>query len=457
MTLEAISTKKRTGYFQLSTLVMLAFCLAFYPRVLTALKFPSIVNLLHLGIVPWVCVFTISKTRTKNKKQIAISKAIFWAMILLFTVMIASALLNSAGVINVIVDFLLLGEPFMMLLAIISIPMSEARVKQLRTLVIGSGFVNTLFAFVQRYVLNMQLLVGLEDNIKGVFIAQGAGHVIGSSVALTFGIYYFINTKNVPIWIRASVLFATFWHMLLADAKQVLLTLLVAWLLLLLTKFKDIAQALKYLTVAIIVFLVLGWCIENVPAFGAFKTWIRPEIYGPDGEATRLKLATFRIVPTYYHSPLNPLLGLGPGHTVGRLGGWMLGEYDFLLKPLGSTRHPASLAVWGAAAASWLGNQSSMFSPLFGWAGIWGDLGFLGLAAYLYLWFLVWHYLCVNDVSKFLVLSIFVFGLIFSQMEEPGYMLFVVTLIGLQWQETRLRANNANFSMNYATYYSNHI
>lgn len=444
MNSEAISRNKRKGYFQLSTLVMFAFCSAFYPRVLLLLKFPSIVNLLHLGIVPWVCGFTISKTRTRSKSQIATSKAIFFGLFSLFTVMVASALLNGAGFINVVVDFLLLGEPFMLLLAIVSIPMSLARVEQFRTLLIRSGFINTLFAFIQRYVLSMHLLGGLADNIKGVFIAQGAGHVIGASVALTFGVYYFVSAKTVPIWIRISVVIATFWHMLLADAKQVLSTLLVAWFFLLLTKLNNIGEALKYLSAAIVIIYVLVWCIQNVPAFDGFNTWIRPEIYGPDGEATKLKFATFSVVPSYYHSPLNQWLGLGPGHTVGRLGGWMLGEYESLLGPLGSTRHPATNAVWAAATASWLGNQSSMFSPLFGWAGIWGDLGFLGLGVYLYIWFLVWHHLCLDDFSRFLVLSVFVFGLVFSQMEEPGYMLFVVSLIGVRWQENRWRATETN-------------
>lgn len=439
MTSKAIARKARKGYFQLSQLVMFAFCTAFYPRVLTLLEFPSAFNLLHLGIVPWVCFLTIFKTKTRSKSQIAIAQAICFGLAILFTVMVASALLNRAGAINVIVDFLLLGEPFMMLLALISIPMSLARIEQFKTLLIYSGFINTLFAFVQRYVLHLQTRPGLADNIKGVFIAQGAGHVIGASVALTFGLYYFFYAKTVPIWIRTAVLLATFWHMLLADAKQVLLTFLLAGILLLLTKFKDIQQAIKYLSIAIIVIFVLVWCVQNVSAFSAFKTWLRPEIYGPDGEATRLKLATFSIVPSYYHSPLNTWLGLGPGHTVGRLGGWMLKEYEDLLTPLGSTRHPASSAVWAAAAASWLGNQSSMFSPLFGWAGIWGDLGFLGLGTYLCLSFLVWHKLCLDDFSKFLLLSVFVFGLIFSQMEEPGYMLTVACLVGLRWQEHRYR------------------
>lgn len=442
MALQAIKQKKNKAYLQLSHLLMIGFCFAFYPRVLTLLKFPSIVNLFHLGLIPYISLFTVLKTRTKSKSQIATSQALILGLAILFTVMVASALLNSAGVINIVVDFLLLGEPFMMLLAFVSIPMSLSRIEQFRNLLVYSGFINTLFAFVQRYVLNLHTRHGLSDNIKGVFIAQGAGHVIGASVALTFSLFYFTTAKTVPIWIRGCVVIATMWHMLLADAKQVLLSFGVGGVLLLLTKLKDIGAALKYLIVGIAIALILAWCVQNVPAFDAFNTWLRPEIYGPDGEATKLKLATFSIIPTYYHSFLNHWLGLGPGHTVGRLGGWMLREYQDLLAPLGSTVHPASRAVWMATAASWLGDQSSMFSPLFGWAGIWGDLGFLGLGAYLFLWLVVWCYVCSDDFSRFLVLCVFAFGLVFSQMEEPGYMLFVVSLIGLRWQENRFKHRN---------------
>lgn len=431
----AISRQSNKVYFSLSQLVMFAFCITFYPRVFTLLKIPPIINLLHIIIVPCVCLFVILRTRTKSQRQIAISQSIFLGLIILLTVILASALLNSAGVINVVLDFLLLCEPFIMLLAVICIPMSAARVEQLRKLLIYSGFINTLFAFVQRYVLNLHLRPGLDDNIKGVFIAQGAGHVVGASVALTFGLYYFFRIKTVPLWLRSCVLIATFWHVILADAKQVILTFLVGLLLLLLSKLKNAGEVLKYLLIAVFVIGTLVWCVQNVPAFTAFKTWLRPEIYGPNGEAIRLKLATFSIVPSYYHSPLNLWFGLGPGHTVGRLGGWMLQEYEDLLRPLGSTVHDASQAVWSTVAASWLGNQSSMFSPLFGWAGIWGDLGFLGIGAYLYIWFLVLYYICKNNFSRFLVFTVFAFGLVFSQMEEPGYMLYVMSLIGLQWQE----------------------
>ena len=426
---------KRKGYIQLSTLMLFAFSSAFFPRVLTLLKFPSIVNLLHLGIVPWACIFTLTKTKVKDQNQIAAIQELTLALLVFLGVNLASAIVNDAGIINVFLNFLLLCEHFLLLLTIISLRLTAEKLIGIRAYLIFSAFTNTIFAYVQRYVLNLHLRKGLEDNIKGVFIAQGAGHVVGASVALTFGVYYFATAKNIPIWIRTAVVLATFWHMNMADAKQVLLSFAVGGILLLLTKFKNIGEALKYLSGGVLLGYAFFWCMQNVPEFDAFNTWMRPDMYGPDGEATRLKSITFRVVPTFYTSFLNPLLGIGPGHTVTRLGGWMLEEYQDLLQPLGPTIHPASKTVWTEVGKSWLGDQSSMFSPLFGWAGIWGDLGFLGLGSFLYIWSVVWRRLCVNDISRFLVLTIFAFGLVFSQMEEPGYMLYVTSLIGIMWQE----------------------
>lgn len=427
--------KKPKGYIQLSSLIVFAFSTAFFPRVLTALKFPSIISLAHLIIVPVVCIFALTKTKVKDRNQIAAIQEMIVALLLFLGITVASALVNEAGIINVFLAFLLLCEHFLLLLAIISIPLTPEKLIKVRAFIIFSSFTNTIFAYVQRYVLNMHLLVGLEDNIKGVFIGQGAGHVIGASVALTFGIYYFATAKNIPIWIRTAVALATFWHMNIADAKQVLLSFAVGGVILLLTKFNNIGEALKYLIGGVLLGYAFLWCIQNIPEFEAFNTWIRPEIYGPDGEATLLKMATFRVVPTFYTSFWNPILGIGPGHSVTRLGGWMLNEYRDLLEPLGSTTHPASTAVWIEVGESWLGDQSSMFSPLFGWAGIWGDFGWLGLVSFIYIWSVVWRRLCVNDISRFFVLTVYAFGLVFSQMEEPGYMLYVVSLIGIMWHE----------------------
>jgi hypothetical protein len=204
---------------------------------------------------------------------------------------------------------------------------------------------------------------------------------------------------------------------------------------------KDLGKTLTYAISIIIFTIVFYWCVQNLDTFISFKNYLDKDgLYGPNGEATRIKFIAFHIIPTFYQSPLNWLLGLGPGHTAGRLGGWLLKENWAILGPLGATIHPASQALLGAYYGSWLALESTMFCPLFGWAGIWGDLGFAGLFAYLLLGLIVWRYVCVDNLSRFLLLSVAAFGFIFTQMEEPGYMFYTVTLIGLRWHENRLEA-----------------
>lgn len=434
-------SKRSTGLISSSTLILLAFATAFFPRVLDNLGAPSTINFVHFATVPLAAGCALVKANSKSRQHIAMTWTFIFALFILLSVMLASALLNQAGTVNVVLDFMLLGEPFILLLAIVSISLSPASLQNLKKWLIYFCAAHIALAYIQCYILKLPSSrpAAGADLIQGVFYFSGAGHVVGATVSLIFGSYYLLSVKNVEVWVRVAVVLATFWQMLISDAKQVLLSFLVAWVLLMMTKFKDLGKLIQYVVLAIVVGCVLLWCIQNVPAFSAYNTWVRPELYGPNGEATLLKISSLQMIPTYYQTSLNWLFGLGPGHTVGRLGGWMLVDYWSLLAPLGATVNPVSKAVWDVVTASWLGDQSSMFSPLFGWAGIWGDLGFLGLGAYLYLGYLVWSKLCKDDFSKFLVLNVVVVGLIFSQMEEPGFMLFTAFIIGLQWQERRIQ------------------
>jgi len=432
-----LPVSKQKGYVTNSNLTLFGIATALFSRVLMPLKIPSPINFLHFVAVPFACGSVLLRSRSRDLKQIAISKQLIVGIFLLLVVTISSALVNDAGVINAVLDFLLLAEPFILILTIVCMPMSLEGFHRFRSWILRFAMINLLFAYVQKYVFRMDKLIGLEDNVKGIFIGQGAGHVIGGSVALTFAVYYFVTAKAKPLWFRLAIVLACFNHIIISDTKQVLLSFIAGYVLLYLINIKDIGKTLMYLSIGAVFLGAFYWAIYNIEALQPFTVWIRPEIYGPDGEATQLKMATFRIVPTYFESPIGWWLGLGPGHTVGRLGGWMLESYWSLLQPLGATIHPASKAIWQAVGDSWLGDQSSLFSPLFGWAGIWGDLGLLGLAAYFYLAFLVWWHVCVVDLSKYLMLTVLVFGLIFSQLEEPGYTLFVASMIGLGWHEHR--------------------
>lgn len=445
MTQVLTKNEAKKGYIQNSNLTLIALATVFFPRVLISLRIPSLINFLHFAVVPLACFSTLTQARIRDPKQITISKKILTGLYIMLIIVFSSALLNNAGIPNAILSFLILTEPFIFLLTIISLPLSSESFIKVRTWIFRFAFANIIFCYIQRYIFNRHKLAGLEDNINGVFIGGGAGHVVGASISLTFGVYYLFAMKTQPLLVRVAVFFVIFNQIIISDTKQVLLSFMAAYILFQIMNFKAPIKTFIYLSIGAVFITIFYWAIYNIEALSAFTTWIRPEIYGPDGEATRLKFAAFRIVPEYFHSPLNWLLGLGPGHTVGRLGGWMLESYKHLLLPLGATIHPSSQAVWQASADSWLGNQSSMFSPLFGWAGIWGDLGFLGLGAYLYLSFLVWKYVCPDNISRYLILTAFIFGCIFSQLEEPPYMLFLAAIIGLQWHELRSKNHSKTY------------
>lgn len=433
-----IHVPKQKGYVTNLRLTLFGLGTALFPRVLTAIKIPSVINFLHFLAIPIACGSVLIGSRSKDPKQLALTKQLLIGLFALLIIVCASALINQAGIINAVLDYLLLAEPFILILTIVCMPMSWHTYHSFRAWIVRAMLINTLFAYIQKYVFHMDKLIGGEDNIKGLFIGQGSGHVIGGSVAMTFAVYYSIDARNKPLWFRMGIVFLCINHVLISDTKQVLVAFLVAYLLLSFLNFQDIKRALIYLIIGVVVSGGFYWAIYNFEALDAYRTWIRPELYASNGEATQLKFATFRIVPQYFHSPLNWWLGLGPGHTVGRLGGWMLHNYWDLLSPLGATVHQASKEIWAVVGKSWLGDKSSFFSPLFGWAGIWGDLGGLGLGTYFYLAILVWRYVCVTDTSRYLMMTLFIFGTIFSQIEEPGYTLMVASTIGLDWQASRI-------------------
>lgn len=436
---ENVFSVDKKGYVTSSFLVLVSFATTFFPRLLDTLGAPSVVNFVHFIVVPFTCIVVLATSKTKNVRQQQTTTSIIIGLFGLLLANLISAFINQAGAINAILNFMLLAEPFIFLICIAHLPLTAEKFAKLKFWLLKFFWIHLFLVFVQKYILRTDTWewVGMEgaDRIQGVFFISGSGHVVGSSISLTFALYNLICNKKAALWLRYLVVLAALWNIIIADGKQVLLVFIVAVVLLCLVNLNDVVAAFKYVFIGLIICSIFWWCVGNLEAFAAFNTWIRPELYGVDGEATQLKTSAFRIIPIHYESILNWLFGLGPGHSVGRLGGWMLGKYNDLLSPLGSTTHPVSDEVWGAVGSSWLGDQSSMFSPLFGWAGIWGDLGFVGLAAYLYLGFVVWKRVCKNDLSKFLMLTVLIFGCILSQLEEPGYTLSVACIIGIQYQE----------------------
>lgn len=429
--LPPISTNRQL--FKSSSLIILTFAVAFYPRVLAAMKVPAIVNFLHFPYILLLLIFTLPRIR--SRLQVHLSTQILYGLYAILLVISASAFWNNAGIINILLDFLLLSEPFILLLAIVGLRMNLGSSQRFHWVLIISGVINSLFAYVQYFVLKLQI-VGGPDAIKGVFLNQGAGHHVGGAVALTSAIYIFNQPVIRSLWVKiflAMMFIPQTFPM--SDSKQVIVVFLGSMILLTVTKFKKIFEILKYIVLSLGAIALVYWIIVNL--FPTLGYWLNITLLIDSFAA---KFSVFHIINSYFISPINWLIGLGPGHTIGRLG-WLIPDYGKILSPLGVTSSPVTAAIFAENDTNPLTNAvtgSSMFSLTFSWAGIWGDLGLLGIGAYLYLWFITWQKICVDNFSKFLVLNMLIFGGIFSWLEEPGYMLFVISIIGLQWQ-TRLK------------------
>ena len=427
-----------------TSLIIFAFCTVFYSRIFCSITHaPAILNLAHFAIVPLVLGIVLFTSGTKDRKQMAIAYSFLLALFILLVAVLTSALWNNAGLINAIVSFMMLGEPFMFLLAIICIPMSTKSMTRIKRWLLWSALINFVLAAVQKPLIDSGKLYASNfngtDGCGGVFFISGAGNYVSASVSVAVALYFFTNEKTFPLWMRIGAIIAAFWQIIFSDSKQLLLAYLIAWALLILLNSQDFAKTIKLLIASIIFGYGFIWCIQNLKAFAAFTAWARPELYEPDGDAWYAKFYAVRSILSHYQSPLDWLFGLGPGHTVSRLGTWFLRDYWAILGSLGATTSLIGQEAMEFMGSFWLCYSSTLFSPIFGWAGIWGDLGMLGLAAYLFLSFLTWQHFALDDSLKVTLVAVIILGFIFTQMEEPGFMLAIAFILGLSWQKQRLQ------------------
>lgn len=438
-------TNIKHGYLNNTNLIIFAFSTVFYGRIFCSItNAPSIFSHAHFIVIPFVFWIVVTTSPIKNTKQLNLILYFLSGLYLLLTSILVSAFFNEAGLINASISFMMIGEPIMLLVAITHIPMSFQSFSKIKKFWMGSVLINFLLAAVQKPLIDAGKLYAEgfngTDGCGGVFFVSGAGNYVSASVSIAFAIHFLNNEKNIPLWIRITVFLAAFWQILFSDSKQIILAYFIAWLLLIFLDSKDVEKTFGLLIGLIVVSLVFFWCVQNLETFKAYTSWARPELYQADGEAWYAKFYSIRDIISDFKSPLNWLFGLGPGHTVSRLGAWFLQDYKSILAPLGSTTTNIGPESMAFIKSFWLTSGSSLFSPVFSWAGIWGDLGFIGLGTYLFLAYLIWQNYAFNNSLKIALLCIFVLGFIFTQIEEPGYMLSISLMLGLAWQERRLKS-----------------
>ncbi len=427
-----------------TNLIIFAFSLVFYGRIFTTIfPVPSILVHAHFIIVPLVLWVALTTASSKNQQQTKLVQTLLWGLFVFFLAILASALWNQAGFINAVASFMMLGEPMMFLVAIVCIPMSESSLTRIQRWFMGSVLINFLLAAVQKPLIDAGKLdangFNGTDGCGGVFFVSGAGNYISASVSVAFAIYFLANGNKFPLWIRIVAISAASWQLLFSDSKQLVFAYFLAWLLLILSNFQDVGKSIKLLLGIAITGSIFFWCVQNFEAFNAFTAWARLDLYQEDGDAWFTKFYSVRAILSEFDSWGNWLFGLGPGHTVSRLGAWFMQDYQSILGPLGATTTTIGTDSRSFIDSFWLAYSSSLFSPIFGWAGIWGDIGLVGLGAYLFLAYIVWLHFGLDNSLKITLLATLVLGFIFTQIEEPGYMLSLALLLGLAWHQKRLK------------------
>ena len=103
-------TSTNRQLFKSSSLIILTFVVAFYPRVLAAMKVPSAVNFLHFFCILLLLIFTLPRIR--SRLQVHLSTQLLFGLYALLLIISTSAFWNNAGIVNILLDFLLLSEPF---------------------------------------------------------------------------------------------------------------------------------------------------------------------------------------------------------------------------------------------------------------------------------------------------------------------------------------------------------
>ncbi|NJR74217.1 MAG: hypothetical protein HC773_12300, partial [Scytonema sp. CRU_2_7] len=359
-----VLTSPQAGIITRSSIIVLFLASAMFPRVLSALRFPSVVNFLHFGFALALFVWVIPLIRSRIAVQLLVG------LLILLAISTSSALLNKAGLINVLLNFLMLAEPFILLIAITSIKLPQDSIKKLQKWIFLFIYIHLVFVYCQKFLLKAPT----NDDVKGIFLNMGAGHHVGGDVALTFGFYFLLSSGVRSIWLRVFVFILCLGNIVLADVKQVVIAFLVSWFILIVTQLKEIWKAIMYLIIAIPTTLGVLKIVNTM--YAGIRYISDMEVVT---EAFQYKLSVFSIITSFYKSDLNWLFGLGPGHTISRLG-WLMKDYIQFLKPLGVTGTPVFQTVWVAQESYYWSNSitgSSMYSLLFSWAGIWGDLGFL--------------------------------------------------------------------------------
>ena len=425
-------TDSQNNFF-LNNIIFLIIASFLFTRVLVFVGLPSSINHIHYLLIFMSYLWSLAFI--KDSQNISLNKLIFLFVLFIFV----STLYNKISKFNFIVYTLIILEPFFYYIFLIRVKLSLIDQKFIKKIIILFSSLNTLICYIQYFIFNLK-----HDDVQGLFINLGAGHHVAGFVATLTATYVFFLTK-LNNYIKFTIILILVSVNILSDAKQVVLSFVIALFIFYLIKFfktKNITYILKILfnTGLMIILIYILYSINKVYFSPYFSKNIDEIKEGLD-----LKFSIFELFKYYHYSYLNNFFGLGPGQTTSRLAIMIPDYQDFLF--FNFSINELTNIIWIFQQSNYItatSTGSSLFAPFFFWGGIYGDIGSLGVLIYLILWQQILKLNEYDEYSIFLVILVLLKGIVFNWPEEPPFILLIVSLLAIRFYDIKNSKNIEN-------------
>jgi hypothetical protein len=361
------------------------------------------------------------------------TRLLWWLAALALAVLLAWAF-NPSEVFRPVVDLMLLGEPFAIVIALLLDPPSERGRRVLQGAILILVLVQIPFAAFELIKL------GPGDKIQGTLYGAGAGAHVISAVAVVGATWLLAGgARNSLGAFRMPLAAALVCMPFIADAKQVIVALPATVLA---VSWRGRPGALTRIALAAGSVAVL---FLFIPAGSTSERFIEQARHGKGGKQAAAGFVWHQLSA----DPASIVFGKGPAETVSRAGfmttpGFQKSGFQNAKSPLAVLGlKPAVIATEAqrsAFAAS--GGGTSFNTGVSSALGILGDLGVFGLAAYSGV-LLSFFVRLRRDTSPEAVAAaagfamFLVLGLVFDWWEQPPFGVLLGALAGLALSKTQ--------------------
>jgi hypothetical protein len=381
-------------------------------RSLSYLGVPTIINFINFPLV--LIVFFIHIKKIKN-----IDTTLFNLILLLSLLIIFSGIMNSIGVLNVILQILLYITFFMYFITIISTEWDKNNILFFKKGLAGIFIINIIFSYFQIFLQG-----SIGDNVHGIAINLGtAAHLNGAIclISFLFFMFYYISENKILSYILAFTNLPIIFY---SDAKQILLVMAFTWITTLIFNFKFKGTYIKELLYLILGALIFYFVLTN--------DLIVVRDYNNLMIGFGHKFDILELI-SEKNTLFQMFFGMGPGQTISRLATESYLYYD-ILKSYGFTHSNFTNTLISIDIFNYRISGSSFFSMKFTIAGIFGDIGIFGLLSYMLILLRIYKVYCLSQIQKFILISFIYYGLTFTWLEEPIFMILYFSVLGFIWQ-----------------------